>query len=192
VLETAFLHELRRLTAERGIALIFDEIQCGLGRLGTLFAYQSFDVVPDMITLAKPLAEDFPWARFSSPLKSGRQSRPAIMGRPLEVDLSCPALRWRWYVVFPIRACGAVRENGAWLGDTLRGIARRKRKVSRHPWTGIHVGLDVVEKASAVIERGWDAGAACNQRGRPHIRLLPPLVMTREDWEREPACSSRF
>src|SRR2546423_2226117 len=60
VLDDAFLEKLRTLTAKREIALIFDEIQCGLGRTGHLFAYERSGVVPDMLTLAKPLAGGLP------------------------------------------------------------------------------------------------------------------------------------
>ena len=60
VLDTEFLQGLRKLTAKREIALIFDEIQCGLGRTGHLFAYENLGVVPDMLTLAKPLAGGLP------------------------------------------------------------------------------------------------------------------------------------
>jgi acetylornithine/succinyldiaminopimelate/putrescine aminotransferase len=74
----------------------------------------------------------------------------------------------------------AVRENGAWLGETLRGIARRNGKVRAIRGMGYIWGLDVVEKASTVIERGWDAGLLVISAGDHTIRLLPPLVMTRE------------
>src|SRR5665213_556826 len=60
VLEPAFLSGLRELTRERNVALIFDEVQCGLGRTGWLFAYERTDVVPDVVTLAKPLAGGLP------------------------------------------------------------------------------------------------------------------------------------
>src|SRR6202162_6445276 len=60
VLDSDFLEKLRALTAKRAIALIFDEIQCGLGRTGHLFAYENAGVIPDMLTLAKPLAGGLP------------------------------------------------------------------------------------------------------------------------------------
>ena len=60
VFEPAFLGALRELTREREVALVFDEVQCGLGRTGWLFAYERTDVVPDVVTLAKPLAGGLP------------------------------------------------------------------------------------------------------------------------------------
>src|SRR5207247_10932808 len=60
VLDHGFLRELRALTRERHVALIADEIQCGLGRTGTLFAYEQAGIEPDILTLAKPLAGGLP------------------------------------------------------------------------------------------------------------------------------------
>src|SRR5689334_23143245 len=62
VMDAGFVREVRALTKERDVLLIFDEIQCGLGRTGTLFAYEQFGVQPDMLTLAKPLAGGLPMA----------------------------------------------------------------------------------------------------------------------------------
>lgn len=182
VLETPFLHELRKLTADRGIALIFDEIQCGLGRLGTFFAHESFNVVPDMVTLAKPLAGGLPMGailvsgEIGSTVKAGDHGTtfgggPLVSSVALEVvrRLSEPTL------------LASVRENGVWLGETLRAIARRTGKVRATRGMGYMWGLDVVEPASAVIQRGWDAGLLVISAGDHTIRLLPPLVMTREE-----------
>ena len=182
VLETSFLHELRRLTADRGIALIFDEIQCGLGRLGTFFAHQSFDVVPDMVTLAKPLAGGLPMGailvsgEIASTIKSGDHGT-TFGGGPLVSSVALEVVRR----VSDPGLLAAVRDNGIWLGETLRAIARRTGKVRAIRGMGYMWGLDVVEQASAVIERGWDAGLLIISAGDHTIRLLPPLVMTREE-----------
>jgi len=185
VLEKSLLGELRRLTAERGIALIFDEIQCGLGRLGTLFAYDSFDVIPDMVTLAKPIAGGLPMGailvsdRIASAIKSGDHGTtfgggPLVSRVALEVfsRLSDPKL------------LESVRENGAWLGEVFRDIATRTGKVRAIRGMGYMWGLDVVEKATDVIERGWKAGLLVISAGDHTIRLLPPLIMTREELTR--------
>src|SRR5205085_8870922 len=60
VLDGEFVRGVRELTLERQIALIFDEVQCGMGRTGSLFAYQHFGVEPDLLTLAKPIAAGLP------------------------------------------------------------------------------------------------------------------------------------
>src|SRR3569833_1537248 len=62
VLDAGFVRELRALTKERNVALIFDEIQCGFGRTGTFFAYEHYGIEPDMLTVAKPMAGGLPMA----------------------------------------------------------------------------------------------------------------------------------
>ena len=181
VLEAALLEELRRLTAERGIALIFDEIQCGLGRLGTLFAYESFGVVPDMLTIAKPLAGGLPMGAILVSAEIGAAIKPGdhgttFGGGPLVSRVALEVL----HRVSDPSLLKSVRENGAWFGEALRGIARRTGKVRAIRGMGYMWGLDVVEKASDVIERGWDAGVLILSAGEHTLRLLPPLIMNRE------------
>ena len=181
VLESTFLEELRRITTERGIALIFDEIQCGLGRLGTLFAYESFGVVPDMLTIAKPLAGGLPMGAVLVSAEIGATIKPGdhgttFGGGPLVSRVAIEVLNR----VSDPSLLKDVRENGAWLGEALRGIAKRTGKVRAIRGMGYMWGLDVVEKASDVIERGWDAGVLILSAGEHTLRLLPPLVMNRE------------
>jgi len=182
VLETDFLVALRRLTANRGIALIFDEIQCGLGRTGNLFAYQRIGVTPDMVTLAKPLAGGLPMgavlvsAEISDAIQPGDHGT-TFGGGPLVsavaeyvLDrLSDPSL------------LSAVRENGAWLGEQLQTIAQRSGRVRAIRGTGYMWGLDVVEPAGDIVKRGWDEGLLTLTAGEHTLRILPPLIADRDD-----------
>jgi len=185
VLEKAFVEEVRRMTTERGIALIFDEIQCGLGRLGTFLAYESFGVTPDIVTLAKPLAGGLPMgailvsAEIAETIKPGDHGT-TFGGGPLVASVALEVVR---RLADPT-LLATVRENGEWLGESLRTIAKRTGKVRAVRGMGYMWGLDVVEKASEVIERGREAGLLVISAGDHTIRLLPPLIMTREDLAR--------
>jgi acetylornithine/N-succinyldiaminopimelate aminotransferase len=185
VLEASFLHELRRLTSERGIALIFDEIQCGLGRLGTLFAYDSFGVIPDMVTLAKPMAGGLPMgailvsSEIASTIKPGDHGT-TFGGGPLVASVALEVLR---RISDPV-LLASVAANGAWLGGALRSMASRTGKIRAVRGMGYMWGIDVVERATDVIERGWNAGVLVISAGDHTIRLLPPLIMTREQLSR--------
>jgi acetylornithine/N-succinyldiaminopimelate aminotransferase len=185
VLDSDFLQGLRKLTAKREIALIFDEIQCGLGRTGHLFAYENTGVVPDMLTLAKPLAGGLPMGavlvseEIAATIKPGDHGT-TFGGGPLVaavashvVDrLSDPSL------------LRAVRENGAWLGEQLDSIARRSGKVRAIRGTGFIWGLDVVESANDIVKRGWEEGLLALTAGDHTLRILPPLIMDRDDLAR--------
>jgi acetylornithine/N-succinyldiaminopimelate aminotransferase len=184
VLEEEFLQSLRRLATDRGIALIFDEIQCGLGRTGTFFAYESFGVTPDIVTLAKPLAGGLPMgatlvsAEIANTIKAGDHGT-TFGGGPFVAAVAS-------YVVDRLsdpELLRHVRENGAWLGDTLRTIARRSGKVRAVRGLGYMWGLDVVDRAADVVERGWAEGILMVTAGDHTVRLLPPLVMTQQDLE---------
>ncbi|MFL5623683.1 MAG: aspartate aminotransferase family protein [Gemmatimonadaceae bacterium] len=185
VLDAEFLRRLRDLTAKREIALIFDEIQCGLGRTGFFFAYENVGVVPDMLTLAKPLAGGLPMGavlvseEIAATIKPGDHGT-TFGGGPLVatvanhvVDrLSDPEL------------LKAVRDNGTWLGEQLRAIADRSGKVRAIRGNGFIWGVDVVESANDIVKRGWEEGLLLLTAGEHTLRLLPPLVMQREDLAR--------
>ena len=185
VLDSDFLQGLRKLTSKREIALIFDEIQCGLGRTGHLFAYENTGVVPDMLTLAKPLAGGLPMGavlvseEIAATIKPGDHGT-TFGGGPLVAAVASHVLD-RLSDPSLLRA---VRENGAWLGEQLDGIARRSGKVRAIRGTGFIWGLDVVESANDIVKRGWDEGLLALTAGDHTLRLLPPLVMDRDDLAR--------
>ncbi|HEY2898787.1 MAG TPA: aminotransferase class III-fold pyridoxal phosphate-dependent enzyme, partial [Gemmatimonadaceae bacterium] len=154
VLDAEFLNALRELTRERKVALIFDEVQCGLGRTGWLFAYERTDVVPDVVTLAKPLAGGLPMGAILVSAEVATAMRPGdhgstfgggpfvatVAGHVFE-RLSDPALLAR------------VRENGAWLGDSLRALAARRDEIRAVRGVGYIWGLDVTRPAGEIAEK---------------------------------------
>ena len=185
VLDSNFLGRLREITEKREIALIYDEIQCGLGRTGYLFAYENSGATPDMLTLAKPLAGGLPMGavlvsdEIASAIQPGDHGTTfgggplvaAVAGHVFE-RLSDPSL------------LKAVRENGAWLGEQLEMIGRRSGKVRAIRGTGFIWGLDVVESANDIVKRGWDEGLLALTAGEHTLRILPPLIMDRDDLQR--------
>jgi acetylornithine/N-succinyldiaminopimelate aminotransferase len=182
VIEPDFLQGLRKLTAKREIALIFDEIQCGLGRTGYLFAYQNTGVVPDMLTLAKPLAGGLPMGAVLVSEEIGATIKPGdhgttFGGGPLVAAVAAHVLDR----LSDPSLLKAVRENGAWLGEQLDAIARRSGKVRAIRGTGFIWGLDVVDSANEIVKRGWEEGLLVLTAGEHTVRLLPPLVMDRND-----------
>jgi acetylornithine/N-succinyldiaminopimelate aminotransferase len=185
VLDADFLRRLRVLTAQREIALIFDEIQCGLGRTGYFFAYENFGVVPDMLTLAKPLAGGLPMGAVLVAEEIAATIQPGDHGTTFGGGPFVAAVAN--HVVDRLadpKLLGAVRENGVWLGEQLKTIAHRSGKVRAIRGTGLIWGLDVVESATEVVKRGWDAGLLTLTAGEHTVRLLPPLVMERADLAR--------
>ena len=182
VLEPAFLSELRELTRERKVALIFDEVQCGLGRTGWLFAYERTDVVPDVVTLAKPLAGGLPMGAILVTSEIAAAVQPgdhgstfgggpfvATVAKHVFERLSDPALLAR------------VRENGAWLGEQLRALAARREEIRAVRGVGYLWGIDVTRPAGEIVAAAREAGLLILTAGDYTLRLLPPLVATREE-----------
>lgn len=185
VVEPVLLQFIRRLTKERGIALILDEIQCGLGRLGSFMAYERFGVVPDMVTLAKPLAGGLPMGAILVTQEIGETIKPGdhgttFGGGPLVAAVADHVVR---RLADPA-LLASVRENGEWLGQQLSAIARRSGRVRAVRGMGYMWGVDVVDQAADVVQRGWDAGLLVITAGEHTLRLLPPLVIVRSDLER--------
>jgi acetylornithine/succinyldiaminopimelate/putrescine aminotransferase len=182
VIDADFLKGLRRLTSERGIALIFDEIQCGLGRTGHLFAYQRTGVTPDMVTLAKPLAGGLPMGAvlvsrdISDTIQPGDHGT-TFGGGPFVSTVAAYVLER----LADASLLESVKENGAWLGEQLQTIARRSGKVRAIRGVGYIWGLDVVEPAGDIVQRGWEEGLLTLTAGEHTVRILPPLIADRDD-----------
>ena len=185
VLEHEFLRALRDLTSARGIALILDEIQCGYGRTGTLFAHEQAGIEPDLLTIAKPMAGGLPMGAIlarqamADPMQPGDHGTTfgggpfvASVGLHVFERISDPVLLRH------------VTETGAWLGASLRALAERSPKVRAVRGVGYMWGIDIVDPAKDVIARALDLGLLILSAGEHTLRLLPPLVATRPDLER--------
>ena len=182
VIDPEFLRGLRALTRERNVLLILDEIQCGLGRTGSFFAYEQLGLEPDMLTMAKPLANGLPMgailvnAQVAAAMQPGDHGT-TFGGGPLLAHvahhvvqrLSDPALLQH------------VQETGAWFGEQLRAIGERTGMVRQVRGMGLMWGMDTHEPAAAIIARAFDHGVLLVSAGEHTIRFLPPLVITRDE-----------
>jgi predicted acetylornithine/succinylornithine family transaminase len=182
VLDPAFLRELRELTAERNVALIFDEIQCGLGRTGWPFAHQRADVVPDMVTVAKPLAGGLPMGAVLVSSDIAAAMRPGdhgttFGGGPFVASVALHVLE---RLTDPVLLDG-VRETGAWLGAQLGAISNRTGRIRAVRGIGYMWGIDVMQPAGDVVARAREAGLLICGAGEHTLRILPPLVAGREE-----------
>lgn len=182
VLDSGFLRELRAITKARKIALILDEIQCGLGRTGTLFAYEQAGIEPDMVTLAKPIAGGLPMGailmteEIASAVKPGDHGTtfgggPFIASVALHVfeRLSDPKLLEH------------VRGTGAWFGKQLNEIAHRTSRIRQVRGAGLMWGIDVMGTSAHVVSEALGHGLLVCSAGDYTVRLLPPLVSTQDE-----------
>lgn len=182
VLDAGYLRELRALTRERRIALLFDEIQCGLGRTGHLFAYERAGVEPDVLTLAKPLAGGLPMGAILMTESIASSIQPGDHGTTFGGGPFVASVAE--YVLDRVAKpdfLAAVREQGASLGESLREMAGRTGRIRDVRGAGFIWGIDVHAPSAEVIARARDEGLLLVGAGDYTIRILPPLVALRAD-----------
>jgi acetylornithine/N-succinyldiaminopimelate aminotransferase len=182
VLDPEFVREIRELTRERRVALIFDEVQCGLGRTGTLFAYEWLGVAPDLLTLAKPLAAGLPMGAVLINQEIAAAVKPGDHGTTFGGGPF--VARVAEYVLDRVSdpsLLAAIRENGAWFGNQLRELGARTGRIRGVRGAGYMWGVDVMGTAAHVVSEAQAAGLLVCSAGEYTVRLLPPLVATRDE-----------
>ncbi|HEX6808267.1 MAG TPA: acetylornithine transaminase [Gemmatimonadaceae bacterium] len=182
VLDAGYLREVRELTRARKVALICDEIQCGLGRTGWMFAYQRAGIVPDLVTLAKPLAGGLPMGAVLMTSEIASAIRPGdhgttFGGGPLVASVALHVLER----LGDPALLAHVAETGVWLGEQLAALAARSGRVRAVRGIGFMWGLDVMQPAAETVAGALEAGLLVCSAGDFTVRLLPPLVATRAE-----------
>ena len=185
VLDHGFIRELRSLTNERKVALIFDEIQCGMGRTGTLFAYEQIGVEPDMLTLAKPIAGGLPMGavllseKIATTMNAGEHGT-TFGGGPFVASVALHVLE---RIADPAML-SHVKSAGQYMSARLQEISDASGHVRAIRGTGMMWGLDVSEPAGEIVARAREAGLLILTAGDHTLRLLPPLVTSHDDLAR--------
>ena len=180
-----FLAFLRELCDSRKVALIFDEVQCGLGRTGTLFAAEQSGVVPDMYTLAKPLGGGLPMGaillndRMAAPLAPGDHAT-TFGGGPFVATVALDVVR----AIADPDFLADVRAKGEWLGAALAALASRGPRVREARGRGLMWGLELNEAAAPVVAAARDRHLLVLTAGATVIRIVPPLTVSRDELER--------
>lgn len=180
-----FLAFLRERCDACGGALIFDEVQCGLGRTGTLFASEPSGVVPDMYTLAKPLGGGLPMGAIlvsdaiAAALAPGDHAT-TFGGGPFVAMVALEVVR----TIAEPEFLAAVRAKGEWLGARLRALATRSTRVKEARGRGLMWGLELTEAAAPFVAAARERHLLVLTAGPNVIRIVPPLTITREELER--------
>lgn len=181
VLDPGLLREVRALTRERQVALILDEIQCGLGRTGWLFAHERSGITPDLMTLAKPLAGGLPMGAILLSSEIACAVQPGdhgttFGGGPFVASVA----RYIVERVSDHTLLGNVRSHGAWLEDQLGAMAQRRDDIRAVRGVGLMWGLDTVQPAADIVGRARERGLLVLSAGDHTVRLLPPLTINRD------------
>ncbi len=176
--ERDYMSAVQALCAERGVLLVIDEIQTGLGRTGTLFASEQFDISPDILCLAKALGGGVP---MGAVLTSDRITPVVGMhgstfgGNPL----ACAAALASIDFLQENKLHDHAREMGAYFADRFR--ASQPDNVRELRQIGLMIGIELKEKATAYLLALMGEGVLALSAGATVIRLLPPLTITRDE-----------
>lgn len=184
--EEEFLKKLRMLCDERDILLILDEIQCGMGRTGYMYAWQRYGVKPDIMTTAKALGCGVPVGAFLMTEKVARNSLAAgdhgttYGGNPLAAAAICKVLE----LFEEQKVLDNVRKVGPYLSERLEELAGRHECIETHRGVGLMQGLVFRKPVGEIIGRALDKGLILINAGPNIIRFVPALIISREDVDR--------
>ncbi len=180
--QAGYLDGVRRLCLEREVLLIFDEVQVGMGRTGKLFAHEHYGVTPDIMTLAKALANGLPigamLATESLSAAFGPGSHATTFGGTPLVTAAALA------VVRSLVEDGWLengRRMGAYFRDRLGDLAARHPVVRGVRGLGLILGLELVRPGSEVVEAMMERGFLINCTHERVLRFLPPLTVGEQE-----------
>ncbi len=175
-----YLQALRELCDEKGILLIFDEIQCGIGRIGTLFAYEQFGVEPDILTLAKALGGGVPVGAFLAKEKVANSFQPGDHGSTFGGNhLATRAGYTTIKTIMEENILDNVKKMGLYFKEQLNEIVDEIPSAKEVRGLGLMLALEFDKTVSAkeLVSSLFDSGFLVNAVQEHTLRFLPPLIV---------------
>ena len=178
-----YIRQVRELCDRKEIILIFDEVQCGLGRTGKLFGYEHFDVEPDIFTLAKALGGGFPIGAlcakepFASAFEPGDHGS-TFGGNPLACNTAYAALS----TIINENLCENSAVMGEYLLTTLNQLKEKYNFIKEVRGKGLMVGVEFSSPIAQEVKiKCMEQGFLIGSVGNNIIRMLPPLIITKKE-----------
>lgn len=177
-----YLKQVRQICNDAGILLVFDEIQTGIGRTGTLFAHEHYGVTPDAMTLAKALANGLPMGallateELMAAFDAGSHAS-TFGGTPLVSAAALATLR-------TLEEEGIIadcRETGAYFMEKLKALKSHHKSIVDVRGMGLLIGVELSTDGDAVLAALRDRGFLANCIGGKTLRFAPPLIIERTD-----------
>ncbi len=175
-----FLQGLRALADEYEALLIFDEVQCGLGRSGDLWAHQGYGVVPDLLSAAKPLAGGLPIGailmkqKVADTIHAGDHAS-TFAGNPFTTHVAYTVVDRVSQPTF----LASVKEKGQYLMELLDEL--NSPHILEVRGKGLIVGVELDIEAAPIVEKGYAAGMLLVSAGDKIVRFVPPLTISKEE-----------
>nr|HQH51097.1 aspartate aminotransferase family protein [Candidatus Hydrogenedentota bacterium] len=175
-----YLPAVRRLCDDRGLLLIFDEVQTGMGRTGKLFCHEYAGIAPDIITVAKALGNGVPIGAMGCTEKAASGFAPGMHattfgGNPLCTAAALATLE----VMLADGFLEGVQETGAYFMNALAELAAKHPVIKEVRGKGLMIGVEMRDAVAPVLARMLEAGIVCGPAGPNVLRFVPPLIVTR-------------
>jgi len=177
-----FIQGVRKLCDEKDILLIFDEIQCGMGRTGTMFAYEQFGVKPDILTSAKALGCGVPVGAFASTEKVAAAFEPGDHGTTYGGNPFVTAAVSKVFDLYESeKLLEHVNEVAPYLEAKLDELAAKYEFIKERRGLGLMQGLEFTFPVKDLIPKVMNAGLILISAGAQIIRFVPPLIVEKQD-----------
>lgn len=182
LVDKEWLTQLEKICKENNILLMVDEVQTGMGRTGTLFAYEQFGVKPDVITLAKGLGSGIPIGAMLTSESVAASFSPGTHGstfggNPLATSAGIATIE----SILSDGFLAEVKEKSEWFRKQLEKLRQSSNKVIGVKGLGFLVGIELTEPVGPWIDRFREKGILVLSAGANVLRVLPPLTTTKEE-----------
>jgi acetylornithine aminotransferase/acetylornithine/N-succinyldiaminopimelate aminotransferase len=183
--DEGYLRAVREICDRKGILMILDEVQTGMGRTGKLFGYEHYGVTPDIMTLAKALGNGIPVGALAATEKVAASFGPGTHastfgGNPLAMAAAIATLETILEEGF-LENC---RKMGEYLQERLWSLRKDHPVVQDVRGKGLLVGLDLTVEGNSIVKSCLERGVLINCTFDHILRMVPPLVITRQDVDR--------
>ncbi len=177
-----FLQGIRKLCHEKDIIMICDEIQCGMGRSGKMFAYQQYGIQPDIVTMAKGIGNGITVGAFATTSEIAQAMVPGDHGTTFGGNpLACAAVTETLAIFKEKNIPDHVEQIGDYLGQCLAKIVHTKEIAVESRGMGLMRGLELSRPAAPYITKALERGVIFMSAGTHVIRFVPPLIIEKED-----------
>ena len=180
-----YLRELRRICDDHNLLLILDEVQCGMGRTGRLFAYQHVGIEPDVMTLAKALGGGFPIGAMLASNAAAKVFAPGshastFGGNPLACSAAIATLQ----AIDTDDVLGNCRAMGAYVRQRLEKLKENHSCIQEIRGLGLMIGVELTDPVADIIQQCREKGVLVGPAGEKTLRLTPPLIVAQNDIDR--------
>ncbi len=177
-----YLQKVRALCDEKDILLIYDEVQCGIGRSGELFAYQYFGVVPDVIAMAKGLGNGFPIGGIITNEKAAKAFEPGNHASTFGGSaLACTAAKTVLQEIANNDILNNVKKQSENLQNALNTLKEKYDFITEVRGVGLLLGIELTIPVKEIITECMDQGLLLINAGENIIRFVPPLIIDEDD-----------